>query len=106
MGSTAKKTGSDFQKVSKDASTEAIKNIKATSKEFKQSTGILKSLTAGVVSWWTAIIIAIEMATKAGTYFFNNLTESIPKLNARMDNLNNHVKKNYDNWKEQKKITD
>lgn len=102
----AKEAGKNIQKVSKDTSKDAIKGIKATTKQFKQSTGILKSLTAGVVSWWTAIIIAIEMATKAGVYFFENLTESIPKLNARMDNLNNNMKKNFQSWKEQKKTAD
>lgn len=106
MSKEAQKVGGDFQRVSANASKDAIKGIKATTKQFKQSTGILKSLSAGVVSWWTAIIIAIEMATKAAIYFFENLTESIPKLNARMDNLNNNMKKNYENWQSQKKVTD
>lgn len=102
----AAEAGKKVNAVTKETTNKAINGIKATTSQFKQGVGIIKSLANGVVSWWTAIIIAIEMATKAGTYFFNNLTESIPKLNQRMDNLNNQVKKNYQSWEKQKQVSD
>ena len=102
----AQEAGKNINKATTKATNDAIKGIKATTSQFKQGVGIIKTLANGVVSWWTAIIVGIEMATKAGTYFFTNLTESIPKLNQKMDNLNDQVKKTYENWQKEKKVTD
>lgn len=102
----AQKTTQTLNKAATEPSKKSIGAIKAVTKEFKSGVGWIKSFTSGMVGWWTALILAVEAATKTFTYFFNNLTESIPKLNQKMDNLNNQVKKNYESWKEEKKAAD
>ena len=106
IGQEAQKTKDILTKAATEPSKHAVGAIKAVSKEFKSGVGWIKSFSTGMVSWWTALILAVEAATKTFTYFFNNLTESIPKLNQKMDNLNTQVKKNYQNWKNEKKATD
>ncbi len=66
----------------------------------------LKTLTTGMVSWWTAVIIAVELAAKTFTYFFNNLTESIPKIIAKSQNLVSITEKQASKLEKQKKQSD
>lgn len=106
IADTGKNAGNVLQKTTTDTQKKTIQSIKAVTKEFKAGAGMIKSFASGIVSWWTLVILAIEGATKTFTYFFNNLTESIPKLNQRMQNLNNQVKKNYQSWQNEKKAAD
>ena len=63
------------------------KRLTALGAEGKRAIGEIGKFASGMLSWWTALIVAVELATKTFTYFFNNLTESIPKLLAKMQNL-------------------
>lgn len=43
----------------------------------------VKNFAKGMVSWWTALVIAVELAAKTFTYFFTNLTQSTDKARVR-----------------------
>ena len=71
-----------------DKHTKSLRSsLAALSKEGKKALGDISKFATGMLSWWTALIVAVELATKTFTYFFVNLTQSIPKLIAKMDNL-------------------
>ena len=57
-----------------------LKQLKAFKQNAQQS---MTTFATGMVSVWTLIILAVQLATKAFTYFFENLTENIQKLTIR-----------------------
>ena len=64
--------------------------IKKITRGFNSVTGAsssalksVKSFAQGMVSWWTAIVIAVELAAKTFSYFFTNLTQSTDKATTR-----------------------
>ena len=79
-------------------------------KTFTTQMGAAKqSVTAfasAFVSKVTIIILAVQMATKTFTYFFEKLTQSIPKLVAKMQNMVKIAQKNEQQFKKEKQVSD
>ena len=89
MDGVAKSTEKLAQATSKvgNEATKADKGLKGlfkgATKEGKEAIRGIKDFANGLFSVWSAIIIAVELAAKTFTYFWNNLTESIDKLTTR-----------------------
>ena len=78
-----KKVGKDIQKTTTEQAKNGTEGVKAVTNQFGKGVGQIRGFLRGAVSWWTLIIIAMEMATKAVKYFFNNLTQSVSKMTTR-----------------------
>lgn len=62
---------------------EVKKGVAGVTAESKQAASFIGKMAGGLFSWWTALILAVEMATKTFTYFFQNLTQNVDKLTTR-----------------------
>ena len=82
------------------------RSLAAMSAEGKKAINDISKFASGMLSWWTALIVAVELATKTFTYFFTNLTESIPKLIAKMSNLVSITDKQVKAFEKDKKESD
>lgn len=76
-------------------------NIKSITRGFQSITGAsskalsqVKIFAKGMVSIWTGIVVAVELAAATFKYFFTNLTESIDKAMIRGQNALKVAQKN------------
>lgn len=82
----AKKTGQVIEKTTTEQAKNATKGMKGVTDQFGKGLGQIRGFLSGAVSWWTALIIAVELATKTLKYFFENLTQSTTKMTTRGQN--------------------
>ena len=82
----AKKTGQVIEKTTTEQAKNATKGMKGVTDQFGKGLGQIRGFLSGAVSWWTALIIAVELATKTLKYFFDNLTQSTTKMTTRGQN--------------------
>lgn len=82
----AKKTGQVIEKTTTEQAKNATKSMKGVTDQFGKGLGQIRGFLSGAVSWWTALIIAVELATKTLKYFFDNLTQSTTKMTTRGQN--------------------
>ena len=59
------------------------KEMAGVTAQSKGAIGSIAKFAQGLFSWWTALILAVELAGKTFTYFFNNLTQNVDKLTTR-----------------------
>ena len=76
-------------------------NIHKITRGFNSITGAstkalsqVKNFAKGMVSIWTGIVVAVELAATTFKYFFTNLTESIDKMTTRGQNAIKTAQKN------------
>lgn len=76
-------------------------NISKITRGFNSITGAstkalsqVKNFAKGMVSIWTGIVVAVELAATTFKYFFTNLTESIDKMTTRGQNAIKVAQKN------------
>lgn len=81
-----KKTGQVIEKTTTEQAKNATKSMKGVTDQFGKGLGQIRGFLSGAVSWWTALIIAVELATKTLKYFFENLTQSTTKMTTRGQN--------------------
>ena len=86
MGQAAQKAGQQIGDSVQKEQKRLAKTMKGVTNQFNSQIGKIRGFATGMVSYWTAIIVAVEMATKTFTYFFNNLTESTTKMTTRGQN--------------------
>ena len=86
IGETAKKTGQTIGKTTTEQAKNATKSMKGVTNQFGKGLGQIRGFLSGAVSWWTALIIAVELATKTLKYFWDNLTQSTQKMMTRGQN--------------------
>lgn len=86
MKDAAKKAGEAVGKTTTEQAKNASKSLKGLTSMFKQALGQIRGFLNGTLSWWTALIVAVELATKTMKYFWDNLTQSTQKMTTRGQN--------------------
>lgn len=112
MGQVANAT-QQVANATEQAGKTSAQNINKITSGFKSITGAsskaLNSIRAfgkGMVSVWTAVVMAVELAAVTFKYFFENLTQSIPKVISKSQNLVSITEKQTQKFEKEKKETD
>ena len=100
-------------KTTEQAGKTSEQNINKITKAFKSVTGAsskaltsIRGFASGMTSVWTAVVVAVELASVSFKYFFENLTESIPKVIAKSQNLVTITEKQANKFKKEKQESD
>lgn len=96
---------SNIHNESVKGSNKALNALKGFTAASKQALGAAKVFAQGLFNVWTGVIVAVELAAQAFKYFFVNLTQSIPKVIAKSQNLVNITQKQVERFEKERKTT-
>ena len=80
VGAAAEQAGAQTQRASQKVTNSVIGQVRTITQGFDKG---MANLAKNFFSIWSVIILAVQLATKAFTYFFENLTENIQKMTTR-----------------------
>ena len=80
VGNAAQQAGAQTQRASQQVTNSVINQVRTVTQSFDKG---IANVAKNFFSVWSVIILGVQMATKAFTYFFENLTENIDKMTVR-----------------------